>query len=302
MLVKHDYKNEDCVVNSLLDMYLKNRKLSEALKTFEEMSHKDVISWNVMASGCLQCGEPKEALGILEEMKKVGVKPNKFTLATSLTACATLTSLKEGKKAHTLRLKLGDEVDICVDNALLDMYAKCGCINGAWGVFRSMKDRSVVSWTTMIMGFAHNGQPREALKIFNNMRSERVHEGGFIEEGWEYFSSMTSDHGISPGEDHYACMVNLLGRAGKIKEAEDLIRSMPFRPGPLVHGDLEVGKRAAEHTLALDKEDPSTYVLLSNILADSSNWDSVGKLRELMDTTHVKKLPGSSWIDLAGNG
>ncbi|KAF5205083.1 Pentatricopeptide repeat-containing protein [Thalictrum thalictroides] len=178
----------------------------------------------------------------------------------------------------------------------------------------------------MIMGLAQNGHARDALEIFNKMRSDHVEpnyityicvlyaccEGGFIEEGWEYFSSMESEHGISPGEDHYACMVNLLGRLGRIKQAEDLIRSMPFRPGVLVwqtllgacriHGDLETGKRAAEHALALDKEDPSTYVLLSNIFADSSYWGDVGKLRELMDTTHVKKIPGSSWVNFAGNG
>ncbi|KAK9115535.1 hypothetical protein Sjap_014482 [Stephania japonica] len=325
-LVKYGFSDETCVGNSLVDMYLKNGRLDEGLKAFDEMPEKDVISWTQTASGCLQCGEPGKALGVIEEMKMGGVRLNKFTLATALNACANLASLEEGMKAHGLRIKLGDDVDVCVDNALLDMYAKCGCINGAWGVFQKMGDRSVVSWTAMIKAFAQNGHAKEALEIFKRMRLELAKpnnitficllyacsQGGFIDEGWEYFSMMTREYGIEPGEDHYACMVNLLGRAGRIKEAETLILSMPFKPSVLVwqtllgacrvHGDMETGRRAAEKALVLDKEDPSTYVLLSNIFADSSNWDGVGELRKLMDTADVKKMPGSSWIEVGAAG
>ncbi|KAJ4960586.1 hypothetical protein NE237_020496 [Protea cynaroides] len=319
-LTKYGHGDEICVGNSLVDMYLKNQNLIDGSKAFNEMPEKDVVSWTQMASGCLQCGEPRKALRIVEDMKKMGVKPNKFTLATALNACANLASLEEGKKTHGLRIKLGQDVDICVDNALLDMYAKCGCMDGAWGVFQSMHDRSVVSWTTMIMGFAQNGHAKEALDVFNRMRLEHIEpnyitficvlyacsQGGFIAEGWDYFFSMTSKHGINPGEDHFACLVDLLGRAGHIKEAEALIQSMPFQPGVLVwqtllgacrvHGDLETGKRAAAQALALDKEDPSTYVLLSNMFANSSNWGGVGDLRKLMEARDVKKMPGCSWM------
>jgi pentatricopeptide repeat protein len=136
-------------------------------------------------------------------------------------------------------------------------------------------------------------------------------QGGLVDEGWELFSSMTSDYGIPPQEDHYACMVNLLCRAGCIKEAEELILRMPFQPGVLVwktllgachvYGDMEIGKRAAEHVLNLDRRDPSTYVVLSNLFAGFSNWDSVGMMRELMETRDVKKMPGSSWIEIEKN-
>uniref|UniRef100_A0A5B7C8U4 Pentatricopeptide repeat-containing protein n=1 Tax=Davidia involucrata TaxID=16924 RepID=A0A5B7C8U4_DAVIN len=321
-LVKSGHGSELCVGNSLVDMYLKNQNLVDGFKAFDEIPWKDVCAWTEMAAGCLNCGEPNKALGVIGEMREMGVKPNKFTLATALSACANLASLEEGKKVHGLRIKLGDDVDVCVDNALIDMYAKCGCMEGALGVFRAMDDRSVVSWTTMIMGCAQNGHAREALKIFDEMRLESVEpnyitficvlyacsQGGFVDEGWKYLSSMTRDHGISPGEDHYACMVNLLGRAGRTKEAEELILRMPFQPGVLVwqtllgacqvHGDMETAKHAAEHALDLDKEDPSTYVLLSNMFAGLSNWDGVGMLRELMETRDVKKMPGSSWIEI----
>lgn len=324
-LVRCGHGAEMCVGNSLADMYIKNHKLVDGFKAFDEMPSKDVCSWTQMAAGCLQCGEPSKTLEIIAQMKTVGIKPNKFTLATALNACANLASLDEGKKFHGLRIKLetSTDVDVCVDNALLDMYAKCGCMEGAWCVFQSMKDRSVVSWTTMIMGCAQNGQAREALDIFDKMRLEEgvepnyitficllyaCSQGGFIHEGWKYFASMTHNHGITPGEDHYACMVNLLGRAGRIKEAERLILNMPFKPGVLVwqtllgacqvHGDTETGKRAAEHALDINRTDPSTYVLLSNMFAGLSNWDSAGMLRKLMDSRDVKKLPGSSWIEI----
>ncbi|KAF3438377.1 hypothetical protein FNV43_RR21139 [Rhamnella rubrinervis] len=324
-LVKCGLGAEICVGNSLADMYIKNQKLADGFKAFDEMPIKDVCSWTQMAAGCLQCGEPSRALEVVAQMRKMGVLPNKFTLATALNACANLASLDEGKKVHGLRIKLGNDIDVCVDNALVDMYAKSGCMNDAWGVFLSMNDRSVISWTTMIMGCAQNGQAREALEIFDEMILEGFEpnnitficvlyacsQGGYIDEGWKFFSSMTHDHGISPGEDHYACMVNLLGRAGHTKEAEELILKMPFQPGVLVwqtllgacrvHGDTETGKRAAERALDLDRTDPSTYVLLSNMHAGISNWTSAEILRELMEFRDVKKMPGSSWIEIENN-
>ncbi|XP_038689332.1 pentatricopeptide repeat-containing protein At2g13600-like [Tripterygium wilfordii] len=319
-LLKSGYGSEKCVGNSLADMYIKNQRLVEGFKVFDEMMWRDVCSWTLIAAGCLQCGEPGRALEVIGEMREMGVKPNKFTLATALNACANLASMEEGKKVHGLKVKLGNEVDLCVDNALLDMYAKCGCMEGAWIIFRSMRTRSVVTWTTMIMACAQNGQARDAIEVFEEMRMEDVEpnnitficvlyacsQGGFVEKGRYYFSSMSSDYGISPTEDHYVCMVNLLGRAGHIKDAEELILSMPFQAGVLawqtllgacqLHGDVETGKRAAEHAIDLDKKDPSTYVLLSNMLAVSNNWDKVGVLRELMETRDVQKTPGSSWI------
>ncbi|GLT80540.1 hypothetical protein SLA2020_519750 [Shorea laevis] len=320
-LVKSGHGDENCVGNSLVDMYMKNQRLADGFRAFQEMPQRDVSSWTQMAGGCLQCGEPGIALEVIAEMRKMGVRPNRFTLATAFNACATLSSLEEGKKLHGLRIKLGTEIDVCVVNALLDLYAKCGSMDAAWTVFQLMNDRSIISWTTMIMGCAQNGQAREALRIFDEMILEGIEpnnvtficvlyacsQGGFVDEGWKYFSSMSNDHGISPGEDHYACMVNLLGQGGLIKEAEEFILAMPFKPGMLVwqtllgacqlHGDIQTGKRAAEHAMNLDKKHPSSYVLLSNMFAGLNNWHGVGDLRELMETSDVKKIPGSSWIE-----
>lgn len=325
LLVKSGHVTERCVGNALVDMYLKNRRLVDGFGAFEEIPTKDVCSWTQMAAGCLNCGEPVEALRVIAEMASAGIKPNKFTLATGINACANLASLDEGKKVQGLTIKLGDEVDVCVDNALLDMYAKCGAMDGALKVFRSMSERTVVSWTTMIMGFAQNGHPQEALEIFKEMRVEGAEpnyitficvlyacsQGGYIESGLKYFSCMKSEYGIIPGEDHYACMVNLLGRAGRIKEAEELILNMPFRPSVLIwqtllgacrlHGDAETAKFAAERACAIDENDPSTYVLMSNTFADLENWTSAGTLREWTENRDIKKMPGSSWLQVNGD-
>ncbi|KAL0417334.1 UNVERIFIED_CONTAM: Pentatricopeptide repeat-containing protein, mitochondrial [Sesamum latifolium] len=322
LLVKSGHGSERCVGNALVDMYLKNQRLTDGLRAFEEIPMKDVRSWTQMATGCLNCGEPIEALRAISEMRKGGIKPNKFTLSTGLNACANLASLEEGQKLQGLVIKLGHDLDVCVDNALIDMYAKCGCMDGALRVFRSMAERSVVSWTTMIMGYAQNGHSDEALQIFEEMKLEGAmpnyitficvlyacSQGGHIDSGLKFFTSMSHDYGIIPGEEHYVCMVNLLGRAGRIKEAEELILDMPFKPSVLIwqtllgacrlHGDVDTAKRAAEHAFAIDETDPSTYVLLSNTFAEFENWSSAGTLRKWIENREIKKMPGSSWLEI----
>ncbi|XP_078448553.1 pentatricopeptide repeat-containing protein At2g13600-like [Wolffia australiana] len=321
-LLKSGHGADTCACNSLADMYLKNQSPLAARKVFDGMPYRDIVSWTQMVSGLADYGDPSAALRALAAMMVAGVKPNRFTLASAFSACSSLASLAEGKKAHCLMLKLGDdEADACVGNALIDMYAKCGAMDEARMVFFSMQGtRTVISWTTMIMGFAQNGSPGEALAVFKEMVASGVlpnyitficilyacSQGGFLEEGWKLFVSMDRDYGISPGEDHYACIVSLLGKAGRIEEAEALIQSMPFKPGPLlwqtllaacrVHGDSETGKKATERVLSQDRDDPSTYILMSNIFAHLEDWKGVGRVRRLMENDKVKKVPGCSWI------
>ena len=323
-VMKSGHGDDTCVCNSLADMYLKNQSFEDARKLSEKMPERDVVSWTQMVAGCVYCGDPSGALNTLKNMMMVGVRPNRFTLATVFSACSSLVSLEEGKKAHGLTIKLGEEeTDSCVDNALIDMYSKCGSLEDAHTVFHTMKtSRSVISWTTMIMGFAHNGLPRNAITSFKEMISSGVRPnnitficvlyacsiGGFIEEGWEYFECMHRDYGIHPGDDHYACMVGMLGKAGRIKEAEALIHGMPFKPGALVwqtllaacgvHGEVEAGKRAAERALSQDIDDPSTYILTSNIFAHMSDWSGVRRVRGLMEKEEVEKVSGCSWIQV----
>ena len=247
-LVKSGFGDDVYVGNSLVEMYMKSKCLADGTMAFAEIRCKDVVSWTGMAAGCLHCGEPSKAIGILSQMMLDGVMPNSYTFATSANACASLTDLDEGRKVHGYVIKLGDDSDIGVNNALIDMYAKCGSVACAHKVFQSMQQRPVISWTAMIMGFAHNGRAQEAVEVFDDMLLKGVapnrvtmicilyacSQGGFVDEGWIYFNAMEDKFGIQPGEDHYACMVDLLGKAGHIEEAEELISRMPFRPGVLV--------------------------------------------------------------------
>lgn len=317
-LLKYGYGTETCVGNSVVDMYLKFGALVNGFKAFNEITSKNVLSWTTMATGCVSCRVPSKALELLREMRMVGIRPNQFSLATTFKACADMASLDEGKKAHGLRIKLGNEIDICADNALLDMYVKCGCMDDSMKVFRRIKDHTIVTWTTMVMGFAQNGQTAEALGIFDELVAKGIEpnyitflcvlyacsQGAHVEEGWKYFTSMAHQHGISPGEDHYACMVDLLGRTGLIKEAEELISKMPFQPGPLIwqtllgachiHGDIEAGRRAAERAMHLNQSCPSTYVLLSNMFAGLNHWEGADTLRNIMHSGNIDKMPGTS--------
>ncbi|CAN6241389.1 unnamed protein product [Urochloa humidicola] len=319
-LVKSGFGDDAYVGNSLVEMYMKSKCLVDGTRAFTEIRCKDVVSWTEMAAGCLHCGEPAKAIGILRHMMLDGVMPNSYTFATAASACASLTDLDEGRKVHGYVVKLGDESDVGVNNALIDMYAKCGSVSCAYKVFQSMQQYPVISWTAMIMGFAQNGLAREAVEVFDDMLLKGVapnyvtlicllyacSQGGFVDEGWIYFNAMEDKFGVQPGEDHYACMVDLLGKAGRIDEAEELISRMPFRPGVLVwqallgacrlHGNEAAGRRAAEHALALERDDPSTYTLLSNMLAARHNWVSAGRVRGVMGDTEIMKLPGSSWF------
>ncbi|CDJ26502.1 unnamed protein product [Triticum aestivum] len=319
-LVKSGFGDDVCVGNSLVEMYTKNGALESGNRAFTEMPRRDVVSWTEMAAGWLQCGEPAKAIGVLGPMMLEGIRPNNYTLATAANACATLAGPSEGRKVHGYAIKLGEGSDVAVNNALIDMYSKCGLVDTAHRVFQSMRQRPVISWTTMIMGFARNGQPQNAVKVFDDMLLEGVtpnhitflcvlhacSQGGFMEEAWIYFRAMTDKFRIEPGEDHYACMVDLLGKAGHIEDAEELISRMPFRPRVLVwqallgacqlHGNEAAAKRAAERALALEKEDPSMYLLLSRTLAGRHDWGGAGRSRGLMGDREVMKLPGSTWL------
>ncbi|XP_020148699.1 pentatricopeptide repeat-containing protein At4g33170-like [Aegilops tauschii subsp. strangulata] len=319
-LVKSGFGDDVCVGNSLVEMYTKNGALESGAKAFAEMPQRDVVSWTEMAAGWLHCGEPAKAIGVLGPMMLEGIRPNNYTLATAANACATLAGPSEGRKVHGYAIRLGEGSDVAVNNALIDMYSKCGLVDTAHRVFQSMRQRPVISWTTMIMGFARNGQPQDAVKVFDDMLLEGVapnhvtflcvlhacSQGGFMEEAWIYFRAMADKFGVEPGEDHYACMVDLLGKAGHIEDAEELISRMPFRPGVLVwqallgacqlHGNEAAAKRAAERALALEKEDPSTYLLLSRTLASRHDWGGAGRSRGLMGDREVMKLPGSTWL------
>ncbi|XP_038989307.1 pentatricopeptide repeat-containing protein At2g33680-like [Phoenix dactylifera] len=321
-LLKRGLVRDAFVGSALIDMHAKSMAVHDARKVFDAIRNKDLITWNSMIAGFAQSGYLDEVMKLLSLIREENLEPDGFTFASILAACANATAIQQGRQVHTLILKSELNMDTAVANALITMYSRTGSIREAKKVFSKLDDKNIVSWTAMIGGFAQGGHSEEALAMFDQMENTGVKPNGktFVtlltacsyagmsSEAAKYFKLMEAKYGIRPGFDHYACMVDILGRAGRLNEAEDLIRQMPFEPDALVwrmllsacriHGDLDRGQRSMERILAIEPGDSAAYVLLSNLYAALGHWDGVVEVRQLMRKHGVKKEPGKSWIEL----
>ncbi|GMN59628.1 hypothetical protein TIFTF001_028719 [Ficus carica] len=315
---------------SMVSGYAKASSLKTARLMFTKMIERNVVSWNALISGYTQIGENEEALSLFLLLKRESVWPTHYTFGNLLNACANLADLQLGKQAHThvvkhgFRFQAGEESDIFVGNSLIDMYMKCGSIGDGCRVFKNMVERDRVSWNVMIVGHAQNGYGAEALGLFSKMLASREQPDnvtmigvlcacshtGLVSEGRQYFHSMTEEHNLVPLKDHYTCMVDLLGRAGHLDEAKNLVEMMPMQPDAVIwgsllgackiHRDIDLGKYVAEKLLEIDLTNSGPYVLLSNMYAELGRWGDVVKVRKLMRQRGVIKQPGCSWIELKG--
>eukprot|EP01018_Ginkgo_biloba_P001792 Gb_35793 [translate_table: standard] len=308
--------------NAMLAGYAQNGRVEDARQLFDKMLRPDVISWNAIIAGYAQNEHGEESLKLYSQMQKAGISPNESTITSVLTACASLAALEQGRQVHEHIIKMGFESNVFVASALITMYCKCGNIENAHHAFKNMPERDVVSWNAMISGFALHGHGKEALKLFEQMLQANMKpddftlvgvlsacsHAGLVDEGLHYFHSMTRDHSVTPSVDHYSCMIDLLGRAGLLDEADEFIKSMPFKPtitmwGSLlgacrIHRNAELGHRVAECIFKLEPKNAAPYVTLSNIYAAAGRWDDVLNVRKMMKAREVKKNPGCSWIEV----
>ncbi|XP_042493886.1 pentatricopeptide repeat-containing protein At2g13600-like [Macadamia integrifolia] len=313
---------------SLVSGYAKAASVKAARLMFTKMTERNVVSWNALIAGYTQNGESEEAVRLFRLLKMESVWPTHYTFGNSLNACANLADLQLGRQVHShilkhgFRFQSGPESDIFVGNSLVDMYTKCGSIEDGSRVFEKMVERDRVSWNAMIVGYAQNGYGNEALDFFRKMlesgeKPDHVtmigvlcacSHTGLVEEGRQYFRSITIEHGLLPSKDHYTCMVDLLGRSGYLDEAMELIENMPMLPDTVlwgsllaackVHGNIKMGKHVAEKLLELDPKNSGPYVLLSNMHAELGRWGDVVRIRKLMRQRGVVKQPGCSWIEI----
>eukprot|EP01018_Ginkgo_biloba_P039769 Gb_41015 [translate_table: standard] len=310
------------VGNSLIQMYAECGRLDDARQVFDKMPARDLVSWTKMIAGYAQKGHAKEALILFHEMQLADITPDPVTVVIVLPVCAHLGALQQGKWIHDYIIRSGFESDVFVGTALMDMYAKCGNVEIARNVFDKMSKRDVVSWNAMIGGYGIHGYGEAALALFSQMQQTHVmpdhvtfigvlsacSHAGLVDEGWRYFDCMTHDYSITPAVEHYACMVDLLGRAGHLDEAQGFIRKMPLEPdagvwGALlgacrIHCNIELGECVAEYLFDLEPEHSGYYVLLSNIYAAAGRWDDMEKVRTIMKDRGVKKTPGRSLIEI----
>ncbi|XP_057954587.1 pentatricopeptide repeat-containing protein At5g27110 [Malania oleifera] len=314
----------DIFVNSsLIDLYFKSGSIRSAEIIFEKMSKVNVVSWNVMISGYVTVGHYFEALKTFSNMRETGVEPDAISFTSVLPACSQLAALEQGKEIHKCITESNFESNEVVMGALLDMYAKCGAVDEALCVFNQLPERDFVSWTSMITAYGYHGQAFEALQLFHNMQQsgakpDRVtflalmsacSHAGLFNEGCYYFNLMSTEYGIKPTIEHYSCLMDLLGRAGRLHEAYGIIQKNPsikddvgllstLFSACLLHGKLELGEEIARLLIEKDPDDPSTYIILSNLYASAKKWDDVRKVRLKLKELKLKKNPGCSWVEV----
>lgn len=322
-VIKTNYEKSPSVGTALLDAYIKIGHTSEAAKVFVLIEEKDIVAWSAMLGGYAQLGDTEGAVKVFLQLAKDGVRPNEFTFCSVVNACASpIAAVEQGKQFHASSIKSGYNNALCVSSALVTMYAKRGNIVSANEVFKRQRERDLVSWNSMISGYAQHGYGKKALKVFEEMRFRKMEMDGvtfigvisacthvgLVVEGERYFNMMVKDHFINPTMEHYSCMVDLYSRAGMLGKAMDVINTMPFPAGATIwrtllaacriHLNVDLGKLAAENLISLQPLDSAAYVLLSNVYAAAGNWKERAKVRKLMDERKVKKEAGYSWIEV----
>lgn len=324
LIVKTGFEVYQLVGNALVDMYAKQGSIESALEVFKHMPDKDVISWTSLVTGYALNGTHEKALELFCEMRDAGIYPDQFVIASILSACAELTLLEFGQQIHANFIKSGLQASLSVDNSFVTMYAKCGCLEEANRVFDSMQVQNVITWTALIVGYAQNGRGKESLKFYDQMLASGTKpdfitfigllfacsHAGLLEKGQYYFESMNRVYGIKPGPEHYACMIDLFGRSGKLNEAEALLNQMAVEPDGTVwkallaacrvHGKIELGERAAENLFILEPMNAVPYVQLSNMYSAAGRWEDAARIRRLMKSKGILKEPGCSWIEMNG--
>ncbi|XP_042512918.1 pentatricopeptide repeat-containing protein At1g08070, chloroplastic-like [Macadamia integrifolia] len=322
--------NGDNVIvdNAILELYVKCGSLSSAQLLFETMRNRDVVSWTTIVCGYAQNGFCQEAITVFRKMANEGeVKPNEATIVSVLSACASLGFLSLGQRVHTYIDKIQSIHGVTLDghhvgNSLVNMYAKCGNLGMALRVFNHLPCKDLVAWSTIIGGMAMNGYGMEALQMFSLMLCNGVAPDGvtflgllsacshsrLVNQGRAFFSAMRDVYWIRPEIEHYACMVDLYGRAGLLDEAESFIRDMPMKPDGVVcvallnackiHGDDKVDERFARCLVGERRASGGSLALLSNTYASASRWEEFHRVREVMRRMGVRKTPGCSWVEI----
>lgn len=316
------YSSDLSIGNAVVSLYARCGKVQEAYSAFKNIDLKDNISWNGLISGFSQSGHCEEALQVFSQMNKHSLEANMFTFCSAVSAAANIANVKQGKQIHAKMIKTGYNSETEASNVLITLYAKCGNIDDAEREFYELDDKNEVSWNAIITGYSQHGCGNEALTIFEEMKRSGVvpthvtfvgvlsacSHVGLVNEGLNYFKSMKEQHGLEPRLEHYACVVDILGRAGSLGRAVEFIKEMPVVPDAMiwrmllsacrVHKNMKIGEIAASHLLELEPEDSATYVLLSNIYAVAGKWESRDRVRQMMKDRGVKKEPGRSWIEI----
>ncbi|PSS23590.1 Pentatricopeptide repeat-containing protein [Actinidia chinensis var. chinensis] len=286
------------------------------------MPNRDLVTWTVMIGAYAECGNARESLVLFDRMREEDVVPDKVAMVTVVNACAKMGAMHKAKLVHEYIGRRDFSLDVILGTAMIDMYAKCGSLDSSREIFDRMREKNVITWSAMIAAYGYHGKGREALDLFPSMLTSGIlpnritfvsllyacSHAGLVDEGLLIFNSMGDNYSVERDVKHYTCMVDLLGRAGRLDEALDLIENMSVEKdeelwGALlgacrIHNRTEMVEKAAKSLLDLQPQNPGHYVLLSNIFAKAGRWEDVAKIRELMTHRRLKKIPGWTWIEV----
>ncbi|XP_020276017.1 pentatricopeptide repeat-containing protein At5g06540-like [Asparagus officinalis] len=354
-VVKFGFWGDGYVMNGLVHMYLSFGEVGDALRVFDGMGERSVVSWTTVISGLARLGlvgearqvfdrmgdrcsvswnamiaayvkaeRYKDAFDLFDQMREEGIKIDKFVAASMLSACTGLGAHDQGQWIHKHIEKYRIEVDPKLATTIIDMYCKCGCLEKAQNVFKSLQNKGLSSWNCMIGGLAIHGRGEEAIELFKEMERSMVPpdditllnvltacaHSGLVDEGQYYFDYIVRTYNIAPKMEHFGCLVDILGRAGLFEEAKKVLNKMPMDPdarvlGALfgackIHGIIDLGEQIGNRVIELDSTNSGRYILLANLYASVGRWDDVAKIRVLMNELGVKKEPGWSVIEFDG--
>ncbi|KAE9458765.1 hypothetical protein C3L33_09330, partial [Rhododendron williamsianum] len=323
-LLENMSEKNEVTYGAIISGYMVHGFVEQALDLFQEMKSPALSVWNAVISGLIQNNRPEGALELFREMPSSELRPNSVTLSSILLSVSHFSNLKGGKEIHAYAIRNSFYRNIYVTTAIIDTYAKLGFLYGAQRVFDQSKDRSVIVWTAIISAHAAHGDANAALDLLEKMLNNGTQpdpvtftavltacsHSGVVDEAWKNFDAMLVKYRIQPTVEHYACMVGVLSRAGKLSEAVKFISKMPIEPsakvwgallnGASVFGDVELGMFVCDRLSEIEPENTGNYIIMANLFSGAGRWEEAKKVREKMKNLGLKKIPGSSWIETSG--
>ncbi|XP_076943791.1 pentatricopeptide repeat-containing protein ELI1, chloroplastic-like [Bidens hawaiensis] len=309
-------------LTAMVTGYAKHGELVRARALFDAMTDRDSVCWNVMIGTYAKYGKPVDALALFREMLSVEMRPDEVTLVAGLSACGQIGAVESGRWIHSYMRNNGIRMNVHLGTALIDMYSKCGSLKDAELVFSSLKNKDIIAYNAMITAYAMHGLSQEALVLFSNMCNMHTRltnvsfvgilnacaHSGLVSIGKGIFLSIKRKHKTEPKIEHYGCIVNLLGRAGYLEQAYEVVTNMNIDPDPVIwgtlldsctlHKNVDLAERIVKFLVDRNLANSGTYILLSNLYAATSDWDGVARMRSMMKDHGVEKEPGCSSIEV----
>lgn len=303
-------------------MYAKCCETEDSLRIFDDMDSCNVVTWNTVIGSCVHHGNSRLGFQMFRCMAYEGVVPDAATFLGVLPICSMLSAKRQGKEIHGCILRLGFETEVPIGNALIEMYSKCGSLKSSIRVFNFMREKDVVTWTSLVSAYGTCGLGRKALETFAEMQTSGIDpdhislvaildacsHSGLVDEGLHIFYSMQNMYNLEPHFEHYSCIVDLLSRSGQLAKAEEFIESMPVKANASVwgallsacreNGNVEIAERASQRIAQLGSGDTGYQVLISNVYAALGKWDQAGMVRKSIRSKGLRKDAGRSWTEV----